>query len=51
MIVYRERDVMSTANVTNFLSFPSTSIPFIQTLLRIEIDNNSKTMIKRGRIC
>ena len=43
-------DDMSSANVTNFISFPSTLIPFIRKLLWIEIDNNSRTMMKRGRI-
>ena len=30
-------DVMSSANVANIISFPSTLIPFIQTLLQIEL--------------
>ena len=45
----RTNDVMSSANVTNFISFPSTIIPFIQKLSWIEIDNNSKTMIKKRK--
>ena len=47
----RTNDVMSSANVTDFISFPSTLTPFILMSLRIEIDNNSRTMIKSGRIC
>ena len=45
--ISRMNDVMSSTNVTNFISFPSTLIPFIRTLLRIEIGTNSRTMIKR----
>ena len=43
----RTNDVMSLANVTNFISFPSTLILFIRTLLRIKIDNSLKDYDKK----
>ena len=43
----RTNDVMSLANVTNFISFPSTLIRFIRTLLRINIDNSSNDYDKK----
>ena len=41
------KDVMSSAKATNLISFPSTMIPLIWPLFRIDIASNSSTMIKR----
>ena len=46
----RTNDVMSLANVTNFISFPSTLILFIRTLLRIKIDNSLKDYDKKKNL-
>ena len=40
------KDVMSSAKATNLISFPSTVIPLIWPLFRIDIASNSSTMIK-----
>ena len=40
-------DVISSANITNFSSFPSTLIPLICLSFHTEIANSSSTMIKR----
>ena len=39
--------VMSSANVTNFISFPLILIPLIWRLFGMEITNISRTMMKR----
>ena len=39
--------VMSSANVTNFISFPFILIPLIWRLFGMEITNISRTMMKR----
>ena len=46
----RTDDVMSSASVRNFISFPSTLILFIRTLLRIKIDNSSKDYEKKKNL-
>ena len=46
----RTNDVMSLANVTYFISFPSTLILFIRTLLRIKIDNSLKDYDKKKNL-
>ena len=46
----RMNNVMLSANVNHLISFPSTLIPFIRTLLWIEIDNNSRTDKKRKNL-
>ena len=43
----RTKDVMSSANATNLISFPSTMIPLIWLLFRIDIISNSSAMMKR----
>ena len=43
----RTNDVMSSANMTNFNSFPPTTIPLSGSFLRTEIASSSSTMLKR----
>ena len=39
---------MSSANVTNLISFPFSLLPLMRRLFRMEIAYNSRTMIKRN---